>query len=125
MAYTPKEWQCDDFITAGELNRMERGIQEAMSINGIKTKTIHPIISQTTIQANNSVIIPVSFPSEEMEDVNTIIAYRSIRFVNPEPLSQMFLIAPWIDGDAMMIYNPTQGAITVSTGDIDANIAYV
>jgi hypothetical protein len=29
MAYTPKEWQCDELITANDLNRMEDGIQEA------------------------------------------------------------------------------------------------
>ena len=38
MTYTPKEWQCDDFITAGELNRMERGIQEAIGV--IPTRVI-------------------------------------------------------------------------------------
>ena len=27
MAYTPKEWQCGDAITADDLNRMEEGIQ--------------------------------------------------------------------------------------------------
>ena len=39
MIYTPKEWQCDDFITAGELNRMERGIQEAMGDSVFKIVT--------------------------------------------------------------------------------------
>ena len=34
MTYTPKEWQCDDFITASELNRMERGIQDALQESG-------------------------------------------------------------------------------------------
>ena len=29
MAYTPKEWQCGDTITAEELNRMEEGISSA------------------------------------------------------------------------------------------------
>ena len=34
MAYTPKTWQCDDTITADELNRMEQGIAEASSGGG-------------------------------------------------------------------------------------------
>lgn len=29
MAYTPKEWQCDELITANDLNRMEQGIAQA------------------------------------------------------------------------------------------------
>lgn len=34
MAYTPKTWQCDDTITADELNRMEQGIAEASQSGG-------------------------------------------------------------------------------------------
>lgn len=34
MAYTPKTWQCDDTITADELNRMEQGIAEASQGGG-------------------------------------------------------------------------------------------
>lgn len=34
MAYTPKTWQCDDVITADELNRMEQGIAEASQSGG-------------------------------------------------------------------------------------------
>lgn len=34
MAYTPKTWQCDDTITADELNRMEQGIAEASQDGG-------------------------------------------------------------------------------------------
>lgn len=36
MAYTPKDWECNDFITAFDLNRMEEGIQEAMVGSVIK-----------------------------------------------------------------------------------------
>ncbi len=39
MAYTPKTWQCDDTITADELNRMEQGIADASS-GGVEILTV-------------------------------------------------------------------------------------
>lgn len=32
--FVKKTWQCDDVITANELNRMEDGIEEAISGGG-------------------------------------------------------------------------------------------
>lgn len=94
-------------------------------IKEIKTKTIHPIISQTTIQANSYMVRQASFSNEEMEGINTIIAYKSVRFVNSKTLQQMFLIASWIDDNVMLISNPTGNVYTVKTGDIEADIVYI
>ena len=52
MIYTPKEWQCDDYITAGELNRMERGIQEAMGDSVFKIVTHTENMSDLTSESS-------------------------------------------------------------------------
>lgn len=71
MTYTPKEWQCDDFITAGELNRMERGIQEAMSGGGdiptnIITKDDFIVVSGTTPTVEIGGMVQISWTAQEL-----------------------------------------------------------
>ena len=71
MAYTPKTWQCDDTITADELNRIEQGIAEASQGGGGTEPLIVTVTSReaTTEEcATGGTVAEFSHSWQEMYD---------------------------------------------------------
>lgn len=67
MAYTPKTWQCNDTITADELNRMEQGIAEASQGGG----GVAPLFAHLTYDRDDQI---VRADVEELNDLRVTLA---------------------------------------------------
>lgn len=68
MAYTPKTWECNETITAEDLNHMEQGIAEASSGGGGDTPT-------DVITKNNFIIFSgtaTNVPGNDAKTVNIL-----------------------------------------------------
>lgn len=69
MAYEPKTWQCDDTITADELNRMEQGIAEASQGDGA-TLVVNATVREATAEecANGGEVMALDRTWQEIYD---------------------------------------------------------
>lgn len=57
MAYEPKEWQCGEYISAGGLNNIEEGIQEALAKDcGYSCREAEVELFNDTVTTTDSVI---------------------------------------------------------------------
>lgn len=71
MAYTPKTWECNETITAEDLNHMEQGIAEASSGGGdtptnIVTKDDFIVVSGTTPTVEIGGMVQISWTAQEL-----------------------------------------------------------
>ena len=97
MAYTPKTWQCNDTITADELNRMEQGIADASQSGGGTSEVLTVTKVLTYVEeAQESFFFPESDATvqELLALEGKIFTLRVMEKLSDNEESQEILFAP-------------------------------